>query len=315
MAAEAFDPESRPERARAVRAVRNIAAALIMLVAVAAAAWLAIGGDVKRSQPQTIAAESTPERAPPDPDKPNGAVVAHQDQIVYEIVGRDRAKPAEEAIAPAPEPPMPAPEPPPGTAVDLRPDPPPRPDSPVQLLPPAPAPDRIGMAPPPQASRPETASQTEPRASAGAPLPDARRVADPDAASEAPAAAVDPATQRPDLAPAPSEPDPPAAATEPAPPAAAEPAPVLAARPPPGRYRIQLGAVRDKAAAQREWRRLRQKHTDILGGLQMFIQEVDIAGKGVFHRIQAGPLPERELAEIACDQLKSRKAPCFVIAR
>ena len=114
-------------------------------------------------------------------------------------------------------------------------------------------------------------------------------------------------------APADARPAPPAPAAPaaPAPPALQPPT----SSPPPGPFRIQLGAVRDKASAQREWRRLRQKNQDILGGLQLFLQQVNIEGKGVFHRIQAGPLQERVLAELACDQLIARKAACFVIAR
>lgn len=312
MAADAVDPEARPDRARAVRAARNIAAAVIMLAAVGAAAWLALGGDVKRGPPPTITAETTPERAPPDPSKPNGAVIPHQKQEVYDIVGRERAKPpGDEKMAPAPERPLP-----PLPANDAGAGAPPveRADGPVQILPPPPEPDRIGAVPP--------SLPAAPREVARAPLPDVKPSAPgPEAQAETapppPSARQIPPAADPKPAPPPLVP--PTRRTEPA----AEPAPIPAEPPkeiatltsPPGPFRIQLGAVRDKAAAQREWRRLKRKHDDILGKLQVFLQEVDIAGKGVFHRIQAGPLPQRELAEIACDQLKSRKAACFVIAK
>lgn len=327
MAADAVDPEARPDRARAVRAARNIAAAVIMLAAVGAAAWLALGGDVKRGPPPTITAEATPERAPPDPTKPNGAVIPHQGQEVYDIVGRERAKPAgEEKMAPAPErplPPLPATEDRVGAATVER------PEGPVQILPPPPKPDRIGAVPP---SLPQTLPAA-PREVARAPLPDSTPTtpssdaptgptSDGGSAPSPPSARQLPPSADPKPEPPPLVPPTPrraaAAAPEPKPiekPQVEQPQEVAALTAPPGPFRIQLGAVRDKAAAQREWRRLKRKHADILGKLQVFVQEVDIAGKGVFHRIQAGPLPERELAEIACDQLKSRKAACFVIAR
>ena len=73
MAADPLDPDARPERAKAVRAMRNVAAGVVMLVAIAAAAWLALSGDPTRNRPIEISAAPTPERLPPDPDKPNGA--------------------------------------------------------------------------------------------------------------------------------------------------------------------------------------------------------------------------------------------------
>ena len=52
-----------------------------------------------------------------------------------------------------------------------------------------------------------------------------------------------------------------------------------------------------------------------MGSLQLFIQEVNITGKGVFMRVQAGPLPDKTLAEIACSQLQSRNQDCIVVAK
>lgn len=319
MAAEALDPEAHPERARAVRAVRNGAVVLIMLAAVVAAGWLALGGDVRRGQAPTIAADASPERAPPDPNKPSGALIPHQDQVVYDIVAPDRAKPAAaEKMAPPAEKPLSPPSP--SAALDRRPGQGGAPMTPVQILPPAPEPDRIGGG---------SSPADPPRAVTSAPLPDLNLAPPkPPAAAPAPLSAPPDATPQsapetaPETAPTPTPPKrapsppkelaalPPAA--KPEPPPLVPPASQRAAA---AGFRIQLGAVRDKAAAQREWRRLKRKHDDILGGLQLVIQAVDIAGKGVFHRIQAGPLPEKELAEIACDQLKSRKAACFVITR
>ena len=84
---------------------------------------------------------------------------------------------------------------------------------------------------------------------------------------------------------------------------------------PSNKFLIQIGAVRSKTIAQKEWRRLREANLDILGGMQLFTREVEIEGRGIFHRMQAGPLPDQTLAEIACGQLKSRGAGCFVVAK
>ena len=300
MAADPLDPDARPERAKAVRAMRNIAAVVVMLVAVGAAAWLALSGDPTRNRPIEIAAAPTPERLPPDPDKPNGVQIPHQGQIVYEIVGREEAQQRVEGLAPAPETPMSAP--PEAAQPDIAgrngaPSPTNDAPGPVQLLPPAPPPIVIG-----NADAPPSLPGPPPQAEAVGPTM-ADLVAMTTSAPSEPSPAPKPAPK-------------PVAAVPPEQPVAKPPLqPPMETATPPGPYRIQLGAVRDKTAAQREWRRLSRKNADILGGLQLFLQQVNISGKGVFHRIQAGPFPERVLAEVACDQLIARKAPCFVIAK
>lgn len=330
MAADPLDPDARPERAKAVRAMRNVAAGVVMLVAVGAAAWLALSGDPTRNRPIEISAAPTPERLPPDPDKPNGAQIPHRGQIVYEIVGREEAQKRAEGMAPAPETPMAAPteliEPAPvdnTTAPSSSENAP----GPVQLLPPAPPAIVIGDSDPaPLLPGPPA------RAEVATPLPDtpADTMAPKPPKPSAPPPGDRPAQTIADLvarADAASPKQPPALAPNaPKAPAALPPPVQRTAKPPPlqpptttatppGPFRIQLGAVRDKAAAQREWRRLRRKHPNVLGKLQLFVQQVNISGKGVFHRIQAGPMAERVLAEVACDQLIAEKAPCFVIAK
>lgn len=330
MAAEPLDPDARPERARAVRAMRNVAAGAVMLVAVAAAAWLALSGDPTRNRPIEISAEKSPERMAPDPDKPNGAQIPHQGQIVYEIVGRDEAEQRAEGLAPAPEQPIAPPEqnasdPATNSAVN---DEAPTADSgPVQLLPPAPPPIIIGNAdaPPDLPSPPPLAEVMEGRQPAQAPGAPPKPPKPPVSSTSAVAdanqgRAPQPPIEEQPVSTAPDKPDADADAVAALPPdqPTAEPPQLQPANPgaaPPGPFRVQLGAVRNTADAQREWRRLRRKHTDVLGGLQLFIQQVNIPGRGLFHRIQAGPLEQRVLAEVVCDQLVARKAACFVIAK
>jgi len=313
MAEADTEAEDRPIGRRAARGLRIAAYGLIMLLAIAAAAWLAVSGEGVDSQPPLILAETSPERAAPDPSKPNGAVIPHQGEIVYEVVNGDARQPDTEAMAPASEAPLPAPS---TATAEIAADPAPS-EGPVQLLPPEPKPDRIGAV---------ATTASDKLAAVVDSLPEARQVEQRPRPATFPPANDAPAP--PKMTETPSQPD--AAMVKPAPTQAAEPpeqkpapappppkaaAPALANAPPERAFRIQLGAVRDKATAQREWRRLRGKHKDILGGLQLYLQQVDIAGKGEFHRIQAGPLSERLVAEIACDQLKARKAPCFVVAK
>ena len=76
---------------------------------------------------------------------------------------------------------------------------------------------------------------------------------------------------------------------------------------------MQLAAVRSDEAAKQEWNRLKNRYKEELGALSLTVQRVDLgAGKGVYHRIQAGPLDE-EAAERACTALKAKNQACLVV--
>jgi hypothetical protein len=81
----------------------------------------------------------------------------------------------------------------------------------------------------------------------------------------------------------------------------------------PGGYRIQLAATKSEDEARREWQRLQRANTDVLGPLQLTVVRADLGPeKGVFFRIQAGPLNEAS-ARQACDTLKGRKLGCILV--
>lgn len=122
----------------------------------------------------------------------------------------------------------------------------------------------------------------------------------------------------PPAAPAPS-PNPVAAAPEAAP---AAPAPIIA--PPPvvstsaplasgAGYRLQLGAVRTEEAAKQEWQRLQRAQSDLLGKLSLTAARVDLGDKGIFYRIQAGPIADGAEAAQSCAALKSRNVGCILV--
>jgi cell division septation protein DedD len=103
------------------------------------------------------------------------------------------------------------------------------------------------------------------------------------------------------------------AAAEPEP--AAEPVgePVqLAAVPAP--FRIQVGAYRSEGAALNGWNLIAEAHGELLEGLKPTIVEIDLGpGRGVFHRLQAGPLADRLAASALCDALRAREQGCLVV--
>jgi hypothetical protein len=174
------------------------------------------------------------------------------------------------------------------------------------------------LLPPPETPLPRPV----PAENAGAPAP-----APPPTAAAGPAVATAPAAApastppaagaRPGPAPAVPRPTPkaPAAAPPPAPPRPAlarveATNPVLAA----GRgYRLQVGAVRSPEAAKQEWERLRRLHSTVLGKLNLVTERADLGDRGIFYRIQAGPIADAATAEQDCSELKRHGVSCILI--
>lgn len=80
-----------------------------------------------------------------------------------------------------------------------------------------------------------------------------------------------------------------------------------------GDFRIQLASLREEDKASAEWKRLSSKNKDLLGNLQMFVQRTEIEGKGVYYRLQAGPVADASAAEKLCGDLKQRKVGCLIV--
>jgi cell division septation protein DedD len=96
-----------------------------------------------------------------------------------------------------------------------------------------------------------------------------------------------------------------------APPASAKPtAPSAAA----GVFRVQIAATKDEATARSEWDRLRKTHGDLLGTLSPTMVKVDLGDKGIFYRIQAGPIADHVKAEKLCTELKKLSIGCIVVS-
>ncbi|MDJ0971519.1 MAG: SPOR domain-containing protein, partial [Kiloniellales bacterium] len=110
---------------------------------------------------------------------------------------------------------------------------------------------------------------------------------------------------------APAEPAKPAESQQAALPPKAEPAPAAAG----GGIYIQLGSLTNRDGVPKEWARLQKVFPDFLGDMELAIQTVTLEGRGTFHRIQAGPLPNRGTAEELCAFLKDAKQACIVVKR
>jgi hypothetical protein len=227
--------------------------------------------------PPLIKAEQGPVKVAPN--DPGGMQVPNQDKAIYDRIGNNGAKTGTvEKLLPPPE--MPKPEAPaPAKPVEMAKA---APVAPVTAQPlPAPA---TSAAPPPATSAP----------AAGPPAPAPSMLDKPAVTAVAPAPPVD---------------------TGKAPPAPAKPSGTKSpAAADAGLVRIQLGAFRQTSEAEQAWQQLSKKFPDVLAGMNRTVVQIDLGEKGVYQRLQAGPLPDRAAATAACEKLKARNQGCIVVA-
>ncbi|MGB1548125.1 MAG: SPOR domain-containing protein, partial [Alphaproteobacteria bacterium] len=95
-----------------------------------------------------------------------------------------------------------------------------------------------------------------------------------------------------------------------------EPAPepaAVASPPEKEAIRIQIAALKSEEGAKAEWAQLQKAQGDLLSGLTLHIERADLGEKGVFFRVQAGPLGDVAAARALCEQLQQRKLGCLVV--
>lgn len=291
-----------------VRSPKRLITAGIALGAVAAfgiGIWFAYDQGVKRGAsgaPPLIRADQGPTKVAPE--NPGGMQVPNQDKQIYERLPGNQANNSgsqTEKLLPPPERPSATPTTP-GTATSPAVS---VPNRSAQTVVPNQAPS--GQAPSnavPNRTDAPSASSTTP---SGQPAP--ATSGQPQSVTP-PRTAAAPATPAPAATPAQTQT--PAART--ATPAAATPAPTVTATPG-GSAKIQLASLKDQAAATATWNALQKKFPAELGGLQPSYEKVEIADKGTFIRLQAGPLKDRGEAQSACNALAAKNQGCIVVGR
>lgn len=291
------DRGSRPvpsEPDQAPTSPKKIITAAIALGAVAAfgiGIWFAYDQGVKRGAsgaPPLIRADQGPTKVAPE--NPGGLQVPNQDKQIYERLGGNQqsATSGTEKLLPPPERPSAAP---------TQPGAQPNAQTSAVTVPNRPAPATVpGQSPAASANQTGLPNRTD------APSPSA-------VTTPAPSQPVAPkAEEKPAATPATRAPA--QTATAPAPAAA----PSVTATPG-GSAKVQLASLKDQAAATATWNQLQKKFPEVLGGLQPSYERVDIAGKGTFIRLQAGPLKDRATAQNVCQQLAAKNQGCIVVGR
>jgi hypothetical protein len=92
-------------------------------------------------------------------------------------------------------------------------------------------------------------------------------------------------------------------------PAATAAAPAAAA----GAVRIQLAAFKSESQAQDASQRLQRSFQE-LSSQTFHVERADLGAKGIYYRVQAGPLASRDEATAVCARLKQHGQSCILVA-
>src|SRR5262249_43265811 len=159
-----------------------------------------------------------------------------------------------------------------------------------------------------------------PLPSAPKPEPEVAKTPTPIQPGQPPAPAASGSGPTPPPATSPDKPTPdkqPTVTQAPTPAPATEPAPSIASliegmSGPTGGWRVQIASVKSEDIAKSTWARMQAAHGDVLGSLRMQPTKVDLGDKGVWYRVHAGPLDEKQ-AQSACSALRSRTTDCLIV--
>jgi len=321
-----FEPIVPPRKKKSGKLWLGVA--VVASVAAGAAAWQYFGEDLMMDSDANIPlvrADEGPVKV--QPESPGGMDVPDRDKLVYDrIDGSGEERSSVERLLPPPETPMPLPETPAqenaqaepsgseamaSGQADETPPPPPAPGGETDSASSGAAAGQaetptveevLGAMRPPEAQDPQnikTPAEPAPEAPAAAePVKPATEVAEIDTKTPVTEAAKAQETAKaaePALKPAPAE------------------MPVSKLEVPAG-FKVQLAALRAEDAAMKEWERLSRRNKDLLGSLKPSVMRADLgAGKGIFFRLRAGPLPSEAEAKALCEKLKSRKVGCLIV--
>src|SRR3546814_13800745 len=74
---------------------------------------------------------------------------------------------------------------------------------------------------------------------------------------------------------------------------------------PEGAYEVQLASVRQSADADRERLRLSGTFPDLLGAMDLRVQQASLEGAGIFYRVRSGALDDPGIARQLCRRLEA----------
>jgi cell division protein FtsN len=271
--------------------------AVVIVAGFAVGIWYAYDQGVKKGvqlAPPIIKADSSPVKK--KPEDPGGMDIPHQDKKVFNLLTADKGSEKVEKLMKAPEEPVQEAAP-----VEITKDAEPalKKNEPENLMASAKTEeDKTVSAAPTEKAMKDTIAKTSEK------IEETAKNAVPAVPATKEVIVTETKVEAPKVAP-----------TEPtvvkAPPKA-EPKPVVVAAVKGPAYRVQLGAFRSTDAAEKAWLDLQKKHNALLQGLPHKVQSVEIKGKGMFYRLQAGGYKNKVAASSLCGDLKKAKQDCLV---
>lgn len=87
------------------------------------------------------------------------------------------------------------------------------------------------------------------------------------------------------------------------------------ASPAPRGLRVQIGSFRSASDATSAWDKTAAAHQELIGQRQPYIVEADLGERGIYYRLQVGPLHSANEAKTLCNALKARGQDCIIAAR
>ena len=80
-----------------------------------------------------------------------------------------------------------------------------------------------------------------------------------------------------------------------------------------GSYRVQLASLTSETVAENELSKMKDRFSNVLNDFDLKIYPVNIEGKGMYYRIQAGPIKTSDEAKNLCNELTRLQKKCFVV--
>jgi cell division septation protein DedD len=77
--------------------------------------------------------------------------------------------------------------------------------------------------------------------------------------------------------------------------------------------RIQLGAFRTAQDAEEKWQELSSQFTSLLSEKRHFTERADLGSKGIFYRLQVGPITNAAEGKSICQKLIENNQGCFFV--
>jgi len=71
-------------------------------------------------------------------------------------------------------------------------------------------------------------------------------------------------------------------------------------------WRVQLASLRSLEGARKSWNTMKRAYADVLARMEPVMERIDLGRKGVYHRLQVGPLKGRADAKALCAAIKRR---------